>query len=296
MNRFYIHSVGMALSVWLTGASSAAEELEVRIEPLNVQMRRFDPIILRITLHSHSTEPIYSGHEPTASAGVLKFELRKESEIEYRKVRSVSENLSWGARLNSTIQFVPRGKRTTGAIIMETTKIQAFDGPGIYELRAFLTDSDDFKGISDPIRIEVEETTAGHLRDAERASDIVVRETTGGLSRRATEKAFLEAIHLLEECELKRTGKLLAAMAAIRDANTGDGFVQARARLKELRIGLPEPTQDWISATMARTYLKIEQLDLSADELGKLPRASYEREMLDRLVRERKSLRVKGLE
>jgi hypothetical protein len=172
---------------------------------------------------------------------------------------------------------------------MESTENRVFDGHEKYELRVYLRDSKVFTGTSEPILVDVRAISEAQLKAAKEASKVILQGELNGVPDGQTEKALLAAVEPLDDCALKRTGLLLAAMAAVRDANTRDGFEQALRRVAELRKECSEPMQDWANLTLANTLYGINQLDLAVEEARRLPADSFERERIERSISQKMS-------
>lgn len=265
----------------------AQETLDVAIEPAKVRVHPFDPIFLRVVLKSNSTTPLVASRAPTAARRTLKLELRKLGQQEYRDIYTVTED-SGGLVVSLRVEmFPPKGHRTTGVLVMETTDNRVFGGSGMYEMRASLRDSKEFSGVSEPIQVEVLEATKEQLAMGRELSDLAMHGVQHGIADNLSENVLLAAAKSLEDCELKRTGLLLATIAAIRDANSRDSFEEACNRLAELRKGCPEPMQDWISLTAANTFRSINKFQLALEEVRRLPQNSFERQPLEQSLLEK---------
>ena len=275
----------------LFGNGVSAEEgpntLQIVIEPEKQTVFPYDPIIVRVSFLNDSETAIQGASSPTAANGFLKFEIRKKDEQQYRRVVSRTENLTSNSlRIGIIELFAPHARRSTIAIISETPIVKVFEGPGTYELRAFLRDSDAYKGISKPIEIVVGECSSDYLQHAERASGVVASGTGGGLPLGATRETYSQAVDDLPDCELKRTGTMLADLAVIRDANTRDGFAESAGPRRCESEESPRATQDWIAITLAKTFYSMKRLDLAKEEIERLSELSIERETLQRLIKQ----------
>lgn len=262
----------------------------IRIEASKLKTQAFDPVFLRISFENKSETPIKATTEPTAANGLLKFEIRKKGDDSYRRIVSRTENLTSNAlRGDPRVMFTPKDERTTFVVIVESQRIKVFDGPGDYELRAVLVDSNEIAGVSQPIEINVLESSPEFAQAIESASRILMREMNGGISIGANEKAIRQSAARLPDCELNRIGCILTDIIMIRDANTRDGFADARYRVEQHRKAIPPAMNDWVSLTLANMYREMKRLDLAEIEARRLPKSSFERETLERVIRQHRA-------
>lgn len=262
----------------------SAGELDLRIEPAKLTIRRFEPIFLRVTIENPGTESFRANAPPTVESGIVKVQLRRKGRGDFKRIPALNENLHDLAAYRGPVEQVPaRSSRTTGIVLVEANSPPFFDESGEFEIQVLFADGKEYPNSVATMELHVEPIAQSDWNLTEETASLVAEQMISGAGTRPpSPKALRTNLERLPKNGIARFGQLLGELATFRDSMAREDTLTALNNIAKLRANCSFPERDWIAQRMGELYLRHNLVQLAREEIERLPTHSLEKERFER--------------
>lgn len=268
-----------------------AGELTLRIKPSWSQIRAVEPVVCQVVLRNESGDALAVRRDFGARFSTLRFEALPPGAHEYVRAPAAMQGISAAAPA-AFVTLAQGEEYVAWDVLLPSNRHRYFDRPGKWQLRAVLIENPGLNVASDPVDITVSPGDDDAVQATLPKHQLVFQAITPGPIPSSVQLPKLMQLRdSLSDGQFKDMVGALICIAEIRDARTNMELDAAVAAANRIYDQTNEVARLWFADTCTKQLVGINQWELAAENLKRLPKHSYGYFILKQRIDERSESR-----